>query len=142
METITFTGELTILSCWCGIEHAVPTTLRTYQLNERDAGRSYGIYCPLGHQHVPSGETRAQKLERELQFERNRLASARASHDQTRAALRDTEKRLSAQKGVTTRIKNRVKAGVCPCCNRTFANLAAHMKGQHPTFAKVEDHNA
>jgi hypothetical protein len=31
-----------------------------------------------------------------------------------------------------------VKHGVCPCCKRTFENLARHMKGQHPTFAGAE----
>lgn len=29
-----------------------------------------------------------------------------------------------------------VGAGVCPCCNRTFKNLARHMAGQHPGFTE------
>lgn len=38
----------------------------------------------------------------------------------------------AAYKGAATRLKNRAKAGVCPCCNRTFQNLARHMASQHP----------
>jgi hypothetical protein len=30
--------------------------------------------------------------------------------------------------------KERVSAGVCPCCTRTFQNLAQHMANQHPDF--------
>jgi hypothetical protein len=28
----------------------------------------------------------------------------------------------------------KAKAGVCPCCNRTFKQLADHMKVKHPDF--------
>jgi hypothetical protein len=34
-----------------------------------------------------------------------------------------------------TKIKNRVGHGVCPCCTRSFQNLARHMASEHPTFA-------
>lgn len=37
-------------------------------------------------------------------------------------------------KGAHQRTKNRVAKGVCPCCNRSFTNLAKHMAGQHPDF--------
>ena len=37
-------------------------------------------------------------------------------------------------KGQVTRIKKRVANGVCPCCNRTFKDLAAHMSTQHPDY--------
>ena len=46
---------------------------------------------------------------------------------------------LSAQKGVTTRLKNRVQKGVCPCCNRYFAQLQRHMTTQHPNFAATAE---
>jgi 4-hydroxy-3-methylbut-2-en-1-yl diphosphate synthase IspG/GcpE len=31
-------------------------------------------------------------------------------------------------------LAKRAKAGVCPCCNRTFSNMAEHMKKQHADF--------
>jgi hypothetical protein len=33
-----------------------------------------------------------------------------------------------------TKLKKRTSAGTCPCCTRTFANMAEHMKKQHPDF--------
>jgi hypothetical protein len=49
---------------------------------------------------------------------------------------RDTaERRRRAEKAAKTKIKNRVAKGVCPCCNRTFQNLADHMKSKHPDYA-------
>lgn len=62
------------------------------------------------------------------------LQRERANHDQTRADRDYTENRRRAEKAAKTRLKNRAKAGVCPCCNRTFKQLAAHMKTQHPNW--------
>ncbi|HEX9950777.1 MAG TPA: hypothetical protein VGB53_03340 [Rubricoccaceae bacterium] len=39
------------------------------------------------------------------------------------------KRRAAAQKGAHTRTKKRIAAGVCPCCNRTFQDLARHMAG-------------
>jgi hypothetical protein len=47
-------------------------------------------------------------------------------------------RRANGYKGHATRITKRAKAGVCPCCNRTFKQLAAHMASQHPTFTPME----
>jgi hypothetical protein len=41
---------------------------------------------------------------------------------------------LDKERQATKRLKQRVAAGVCPCCNRTFTNLAEHMAGQHAEF--------
>jgi hypothetical protein len=30
-----------------------------------------------------------------------------------------------------------VANGVCPCCNRTFQNLARHMAGKHPDYEEA-----
>tara|TARA_Y100000310_G_scaffold338946_1_gene430083 strand:- start:1163 stop:1354 length:192 start_codon:yes stop_codon:yes gene_type:complete len=47
------------------------------------------------------------------------------------------EKTASTYKGQVTKLKNRAKAGVCPCCNRTFQNLSRHMETKHPDFGEV-----
>jgi hypothetical protein len=135
METMTFTGELTIVTCWCGIVYALPSDLRSHQLREHDAGRSHAIFCPLGHESIPSGESRAAKLERQL-------AAVRASHDQTQADLRETRNKLNAEKAVKSRLKNRIAKGKCPCCDGTFANLRRHMTRLHPEFVEPEDKEA
>lgn len=94
------------------------------------------FYCPYGHPQVFAvGETDEQKLRRE----RDRLFQRIAEKDDEIKRQRDlregTERQLSATKGVVTRIKNRVGHGVCPCCTRSFANLARHMQTQHAGFA-------
>lgn len=40
----------------------------------------------------------------------------------------------TAAVGQVTKLKNRVGHGVCPCCNRSFGNLARHIESEHPTF--------
>ena len=46
----------------------------------------------------------------------------------------ENARQASAAKAQVTKIKKRVGHGVCPCCNRTFGNLAAHIAQKHPTF--------
>ena len=75
-----------------------------------------------------------ERSDRELQRERQR-------HDQTRADRDHIEAKRRGEKAAKTRIKNRIAAGVCPCCNRTFQNLAKHMAGQHPDFTPEPTHD-
>lgn len=126
---LTYEGTLTILTCWCGMRHAVPEELRAFQQRQhRDGARDVtGIYCPLGHQHVPSGKGEAERLREKLAAEEERAARILANLDQEQASHRAT-------KGQLTKAKKRVANGVCPCCHRSFVQLARHMKTQHPTF--------
>lgn len=127
-DTLTYSGELTVLVCWCGMWHAVPAELRRYQLRKHDNGETVpSIYCPLGHTHIPIGKGEAQK-------ERERVeARAQAIQDQL-----DSEKRAhAASKGQLTKAKKRIGKGVCPCCNRHFTNVERHMSTQHPDYAEA-----
>lgn len=54
----------------------------------------------------------------------------------SQAALADIQERV---KGEVTKLKKRIANGVCPCCKRSFCNLAAHMKTQHPEYTKEEE---
>lgn len=123
--------DLEVMCCpVCGVMYAVPERLLDHARKHPDQW----WYCANGHHlHFP-GKSDEQKI-KDL---RDRLAAERASHDQTNA-------RLIAQRGATTRIRNekkkvveRVANGVCPCCQRTFKQLAQHMKRQHPEF--VDEH--
>ncbi len=135
METITFIAELTVVKCWCGIRHAVPAELADFQLRQhRDGETQTGIYCPLGHVHIKAGRGEAAKLREELEAETTRRIREQQTHDQTKAKLRETEKSRAAEKSAKTRLRNRAAAAVCPCCNRTFKQLAAHLKAKHPNF--------
>jgi len=131
METITnYVGneELVVISCWCGIHHAVPTSLRQVQIDDHENRKKVrSIYCPLGHQHIPGGPIETDRL-------RNIIASKGAHIDRLHAEIRDKNKSLSATKGVVTRMKSRAANGVCPCCKRSFQNLKRHMTTKHPKF--------
>lgn len=130
IDELTYCGNLIVTTCWCGMRHAVPQELRDHQLRQHNNGQApRSIFCPLGHEHIPAGEGRAEQLEAQL-------ARERAAHDQTRAELRTTERRRRSEKAAKMRIANRVKNGVCPCCHRTFVNLQRHMKTKHADWTE------
>ena len=128
-------NELTTCCCpVCGILYAIPERLR--ERAEQLGGHKRMWYCPNGHQVGYEGESEAEML-------RRRLEAARASAGRQAARADQLESRLIAQKGAATRARNerdriarRARAGVCPCCNRTFRQLARHMASQHPNFAE------
>lgn len=122
-------GWIKITCCNC----AVPFAIEGGHYNDLKGDSNRWFYCPNGHkQHFTDSE--ADRLRRE----RDRLAQQIAQKNDALASQRQhiehTEHRLRATKGVVTRYRNRVGNGVCPCCNRTFDNLARHMQSQHPTF--------
>ncbi len=117
----------------CKCEMLIPDAL--YESAQRSKG-VIAFYCAYGHSQVfVAGESDEQKLRRE----RDRLTQRLAEKDDEIKFQRDlregAERRLSAARGQVTKIKNRVGKGVCPCCNRSFANLHRHMTTEHPTFA-------
>lgn len=97
------------------------------------------FHCPWGHSQVFTlGESEEDKLRRE----RNRLKQQLAYKDdclrEARKAADHERHRANGYKGHATRITKRAKAGLCPCCNRSFENLRRHMATQHPTFTPIE----
>lgn len=119
----------------CFMKFLVP---KGFSARRQQDKRSF--YCPNGHS-MSYRESEADRLKAQLlqQQQATRAAEERAAKEErwrreAREEARHLEKRLAAQRGVTTRLKNRVANGVCPCCNRTFANLAAHMKTKHKGF--------
>ena len=127
MSALTYTGTLTVSTCWCGIRHAVPSELSEKQEREHRNGQTQtGIYCPLGHSYIFSGEGEADRLKRALQFERDHKAAVIADRDQAQASLRAT-------RGVVTKLRKRAVAGACPFgCKRHFADLSRHVTTKHP----------
>lgn len=131
-EMMVYSGTLVMMRCWCGISHAVPSELANEQERQhRDGHKQLTLYCPLGHTHIIAGPSEIDGVRSELTRANNGLARERAAHDQTRA-------RLSATKGALTKTKRRVANGVCPCCHRTFVNVARHMRSQHPDYETTE----
>lgn len=134
--TQSFTGTpATSVRCWCSIEFVIPRTLYEYYV--RAAGK-FSLHCPLGHGFIPSGKSEADKVRDELAREKHRTEQARAEAEHERAMRESADRGAAARKGQVTKMRNRIAHGVCPACNRTFADLARHMGGKHPMFAHTE----
>ena len=125
-----------VTCCACGTPFAIEARLHRSLVETHRA-----FYCPNGHGQSFVGETEAERLKKQLAREAKQREAletqakrAQAQADQERHHRELTERSLRATKAVVTKIKNRVARGVCPCCNRTFANLARHMQTKHPNY--------
>jgi len=117
------------VSCWCGIEFSVPTSL--YNEARRTADdpslKTVHIYCPIGHTFIYGISSRVEELEKEL----NR---ARLDRDTARSRAAAAEGRAVKMENKAAKLDRKVKRiekGVCPECNRHFTNVARHMKTKH-----------
>ena len=112
----------------CGINFCVT---EQFHKRQKELGPNGGWYCPNGHSRVFKTSTKDQEIAR-LKEERD--ISERSQLELRNQLLNKTEQVNKLQKSIERRNK-RLKAGVCPCCNRTFKELAEHMKIKHPDYA-------
>lgn len=90
------------------------------------------FYCSYGHkQHFSQGETEETRLRRELNNQRQQNARLEDAAREARALAEKAER-------ATKRLKKRAAAGSCPCCQRSFGNMAEHMRHQHPDWVKEQ----
>lgn len=102
----------------CGIVFWIPAAFKRRKVSDKTT-----FYCPSGHAMSYTGESDAVKLERmRVELESSR---ARASE------LWDQQQKLAT---ANRKLRKRAKNGVCPCCKRTFKELAAHMISKHQDF--------
>lgn len=93
------------------------------------------LHCPFGHlNYWKLGPSEAEKLKAQLDEERRARQRAEQRVAQERDEAQHQRNRANGYKGHATKIMKRAKAGMCPCCKRTFSQLARHMATQHPTF--------
>lgn len=126
--------ESTILStetcCSCGILFAIP---EDFQRSVRKTQERF--YCPNGHGQSYS-KSEAQIVREELSREKeNRMREQRRSEGLERE-LRSQKFKTMAERSAKVRLKRRIAAGVCPCCQRSFENLRRHMATKHPEVTK------
>jgi hypothetical protein len=113
----------------------------TYRSSQERKGEQE-FFCPNGHGQVYiKDESDLTKVRRERDRLRQQVARLMDERREETDRADAEKRRASAQKGVATRLKNRVKAGLCPCCNQSFKNLAQHMESEHPNFAKRHEKN-
>lgn len=103
----------------CGIHYAIDKTVMDYKSGLPKGHEQQPWYCPNGHSLI--------FVESDLDRQRRRAERA----EQEKARLED-ELRLSQQR--EQKLKRRAAAAVCPCCNRSFANVSRHIRHMHPTF--------
>lgn len=115
-HTITKDVTLTDMTCGsCGIDFAMPEWFRK---QKKADGSTW--YCPAGHPRV---------------YRESDVAAAKRLLEEERLARQAVEDQLAASQREAKRQAKRVANGVCPCCNRSFVQLARHMKAKHPDFS-------
>lgn len=104
----------------CGVHFGIPR-----ELDQKLRENHKGFHCPNGHVQYYTGESEAEKLRRELRRKKQEVADQVRAKLQAQSDLEKAERKLK-----------RVAKGVCPCCNRSFANLHKHMATKHPEVIK------
>lgn len=116
----------------CGVRHAMPSNMLAARRRDKQV-----FYCPNGHRQA-FVESSTVLLQRELDAAKVALGAVRLQRDAARKE-RDALERIKAQAlGKLKALKGRVKNGVCPCCQRSFVQLARHMATKHPDFSPSE----
>ncbi|MGC1272970.1 MAG: hypothetical protein WBC44_04635 [Planctomycetaceae bacterium] len=125
--------ELAVRNCpTCGLLYGVDAS---YLKRKREKGGDW--YCPAGHNLVYT-ESDLQKAQKELAAVKRRAEYYEAERNRAREQAEQEKRRSAAARGQVTKLKRRAAGGACPCCNRTFENLARHMQTKHPGFASEE----
>jgi septal ring factor EnvC (AmiA/AmiB activator) len=112
----------------CFIRFGVPVGFTARRRQDKQ-----NFYCPNGHQMAYT-ESEADRIRRERDRLRQQLAERDDEIARQQRMREAAERQAAAARGQVTKLKNRASAGVCPCCNRTFRQLAAHMRQKHPTY--------
>lgn len=132
--------HLTTMNCGvCGGVYAIQEVYRKECHSKAKCWTCPYCRCSWGY----PGKTEADKLRARLEIAqsradklRARLEIARSHADHAAQRAKGLERSNAALRGVNTRTKNRIKNGVCPCCKRSFVDLAAHMKTKHPAYGE------
>lgn len=134
-ETITINGgRFHLRECiTCGVLHAMPAVLI-----DRDRAEGGYRFCPNGHQQGWSKEdSESERIRRERDRLKQQTARLEEENQRARAAENEQRERAIKAEAVTKRLKKRASSGTCPCCSRSFSNMAEHMKKQHPEFVEA-----
>lgn len=128
MSSITSTRTIEVVICGaCGVLFGLEAS---YHASRRRDGK--GFHCPNGC--LIGWKGRWEQLEQKLEAAQREIQQTRESRDRQARARVAAEHSLRTTRGHLTRQKQRIAAGCCPCCNRTFQNLRRHIASQHPEY--------
>lgn len=130
--------DLVVKECpTCHITYAIPEQLdeAAQKYNRAEwPNNTLSFYCPNGHSLSYPGRNEEQLLRRRLDAAKDHNATLTARLDQTEASRRANKAAATRARNERDRILQRIKGGVCPCCNRSFKNVRRHMASQHPDY--------
>lgn len=119
MFALNVSDELVPVQCGkCGIYFAMPKKFKEERLKDHRKN----FYCPNGHARIFSGKTDLQKAKEQIKSLKDDLETANYRAEEIKRKFEKQQKRSAH--------------GICPCCKRTFKQLAAHMQHKHPNFGK------
>ena len=110
----------------CGIVFGVPKDFQGACY--RDGG---SMYCPNGHS-LGWSETEADRQRSRAEAAEAELVLTRRQRETARVEAEHQKRVAAGHKAWSTRIANRIKNGICPWCNRSFAKLHQHIESKHP----------
>lgn len=121
LGSVNYNLSLTVIECGtCGITYGVPEGWR----KEREQTHT-PFSCPNGCRRVYLA-----KSQLDLAREETRMVQAKLNEAQHARLVKEREyDKLVRQHG---QLERRVSNGTCPCCSRSFPNLAKHMQSKHP----------
>ena len=121
--TINFAVE----SCYkCAITFAVTQDFQNARMHDHAT-----FYCPMGHGQVYGGKSQVERDRDAAIADRNRV---QAELNEIRHAKLVAEKARDKAVREKRKVEKRIAHGVCPCCDKTFANVSHHMMTEHKDF--------
>lgn len=128
--TLTFSRTLyTQEYCVCGITFAVPEDFDKRRRNDHAS-----FFCPAGHPHTYTAKSELARAREELTRTRACMDKVQAEADFQRDRANRGDRQIRARKAVTTRLRNRLQSGLCPCCSHVFKDLKRHLRAEHPKW--------
>lgn len=122
---MTYTETVTLEKLTCG-HCAGVFALNASFLNHARNNRG-GYNCPYCQTPWSWFESEADRLRKQIEQKQRELSAVKCELLHAQNVACDERK---ARQGAEKKLR-RVNAGVCPCCNRTFQNLARHMATKH-----------
>lgn len=115
----------------CGVVHTIPKVV--YDNLQREGGY---YHCPNGHTWGWSKDScERERLRRERDQLKQQIARV---EDEKRAAVAQAESRAARAEAAQKLTERRARAALCPCCNRSFQNVARHMATKHKGVALMK----
>jgi hypothetical protein len=114
------------LECWsCGIPFGISSGFK-----EAATVNHMTFFCPRGCR-LAFGESQLDVLRKEK--EKSALVFQAQINEANHARL-VAEKKAKKAVADKRKLERRIAHGVCPCCNKTFADIANHMITEHKDY--------